>query len=81
MTDIMDDYLEDENTRRNIAKILNTSLGTDINEDEKKKAVSEIIIRLKQAALDRKSRRASGIAQLQEIIKEQARLKKLRIEL
>lgn len=81
VTDIMDDYLEDENTRRNIAKILNTSLGTDINEDEKKKAVLEIIIRLKQAALDRKSRRASGIAQLQEIIKEQARLKKLRIEL
>lgn len=81
VTDIMDDYLEDENTRRNIAKILNTSLGTDINEDEKKKAVSEIIIRLKQAALDRKSRRASGIAQLQEIIKEQARLKKLHIEL
>lgn len=81
VTDIMDDYLEDENTRRNIAKILNTSLGTDINEDEKKKAVSEIIIKLKQAALDRKSRRASGIAQLQEIIKEQARLRKLRIEL
>ena len=81
VTDIMDDYLEDENTRRNIAKILNTSLGTDINEDEKKKAVSEIIIKLKQAALDRKSRRASGIVQLQEIIKEQARLKKLRIEL
>ena len=80
-SNICDDYTDDIEKQKLLSKILNTNLGTNLSDDEKKKAITESILKIRQASLDEKSKNAKGIEEFQEIIKEQAILRKLRVDL
>ena len=80
-SNICDDYADDMEKQRLLSKILNTTLGTNLSDDEKKKAVTESILKIRQASLDEKSKNAKGIEEFQKIIKEQAILRKLHVDL
>ena len=64
-----------------VAGLFNASLKESLNNEEQKKAFSETIMKVKKNSLDYASRNASGIEELQKIIKEQAALKNLHISL
>ena len=80
-SNICDDYTEDMEKQKLLSKILNTTLGTNLSDDEKKKAITESILKIRQASLDEKSKNAKGIEEFQKIIEEQAILRKLRVDL
>lgn len=80
-SNICDDYTDDIEKQKLLSKILNTNLGTNLSDDEKKKAITESILKIRQASLDEKSKNAKGIEEFQKIIKEQAILRKLRVDL
>lgn len=80
-SNICDDYADDMEKQRLLSKILNTTLGTNLSDDEKKKAVTESILKIRQASLDEKSKNAKGIEEFQKIIEEQAILRKLHVDL
>ena len=80
-SNICDDYANDMEKQRLLSKILNTTLGTNLSDDEKKKAVTESILKIRQASLDEKSKNAKGIEEFQKIIEEQAILRKLHVDL
>lgn len=80
-SNICDDYADDVEKQRLLSKILNTTLGTNLSDDEKKKAVTESILKIRQASLDEKSKNAKGIEEFQKIIEEQAILRKLHVDL
>ena len=64
-----------------MAALFNASLKESLNNEEQKKAVSETVMKVRKSSLDAASRNAKDITQLQEIIKQQAALKNLRISL
>ena len=80
-SNICDDYADDMEKQRLLSKILNTTLWTNLSDDEKKKAVTESILKIRQASLDEKSKNAKGIEEFQKIIEEQAILRKLHVDL
>ena len=80
-SNICDDYADDMEKQRLLSQILNTTLGTNLSDDEKKKAVTESILKIRQASLDKKSKNAKGIEEFQKIIEEQAILRKLHVDL
>ena len=80
-SNICDDYTEDMEKQKLLSKILNKTLGTNLSDDEKKKAITESILKIRQASLDEKSKNAKGIEEFQKIIEEQAILRKLRVDL
>lgn len=80
-SNICDDYTEDMEKQKLLSKILNTTLGTNLSDDEKKKAITESILKIRQASLDEKSKNAKGIEEFQKVIEEQAILRKLCIDL
>ena len=80
-SNICDDYADDMEKQKLLSKILNTTLGTNLSDDEKKKAVTESILKIRQASLDEKSKNAKGIEEFQKIIEEQAILRKLHVDL
>ena len=80
-SNICDDYADDMEKQRLLSQILNTTLGTNLSDDEKKKAVTESILKIRQASLDEKSKNAKGIEEFQKIIEEQAILRKLHVDL
>ena len=80
-SNICDDYTEDMEKQKLLSKILNTTLGTNLSDDEKKKAITESILKIRQASLDEESKNAKGIEEFQKIIEEQSILRKLRVDL
>ena len=80
-SNICDNYADDMEKQRLLSKILNTTLGTNLSDDEKKKAITESILKIRQASLDEKSKNAKGIEEFQKIIEEQAILRKLHVDL
>ena len=80
-SNICDDYTEDMEKQKLLSKILNTTLGTNLSDDEKKKAITESILKIRQASLDEKSKNVKGIEEFQKIIEEQAILRKLHVDL
>jgi len=63
-SNICDDYTDDIEKQKLLSKILNTNLGTNLSDDEKKKAITESILKIRQASLDEKSKNAKGIASI-----------------
>ena len=80
-SNICDDYKEDIEKQKLLSKILNTDLGTNLSDDDKKKAITESILKIRQASLDEESKNAKGIEEFQKIIEEQSILRKLRVDL
>lgn len=79
--DILNHFINDEDQYRVVAALFNASLKESLNNEEQKKAFSETIMKVKKNSLDFASRNASGIQELQQLIKEQAALKNLHISL
>ncbi|MDO4268326.1 MAG: DNA primase [Eubacteriales bacterium] len=76
---ILNHFINDEEQYREVAGLFNASLKESLNNEEQKKAFSETVLRVRRHSLDEASRSAADIGQLQQIIKEQAALKTIRI--
>ncbi len=79
--EILNHFINDEEQYRVVAGLFNASLKESLDNEEQKKAFSETIMKVKKNSLDYASRHATGIEELQKIIKEQAALKNLHISL
>lgn len=65
-----------------MARILNTNiLEEDADNKDREKAVNDALLIIKRNSLEMKSRTTTDIMELQNIIKEQAKLKTLHISL
>lgn len=80
-SNIFDDYTEDIEKHKLLSKILNTTLGTNLSDGAKKKAIAESILKIRQSSLNEKSKNAVGMEEFQRVIEEQAYLRKLHIDL
>lgn len=73
---------EDGDEQREVAAVLNTNVLDDTaKSEEREKALNEAVFIIKKHSLDERSRNASGLEELQQIIREQAELKNLHISL
>ena len=70
-----------ESLNKEAAALFNAGLQESLNNEEQKKAFAETVMKVRKNSLDTASRNAKDIAQLQEIIKQQAALKQLHISL
>ena len=78
---ILSRFINDEDQYKEVAALFNASLKESLNNEEQKKAFAETVMKVRKNSLDTASRNAKDIAQLQEIIKQQAALKQLNISL
>ena len=78
---ILNHFINDEEQYKEVAALFNASLKESLNNEEQKKAFAETVMKVRKNSLDTASRNAKDIAQLQEIIKQQAALKQLHISL
>ena len=78
---ILSRFINDEDQYKKVAALFNASLKESLNNEEQKKAFAETVMKVRKNSLDTASRNAKDIAQLQEIIKQQAALKQLHISL
>ena len=78
---ILSRFINDEDQYKEVAALFNASLKESLNNEEQKKAFSETVMKVRKNSLDVASRNAKDIAQLQEIIKQQAALKTLQISI
>ena len=78
---ILSRFINDEDQYKEVAALFNASLKESLNNEEQKKAFLETVMKVRKNSLDTASRNAKDIAQLQEIIKQQAALKQLHISL
>ena len=78
---ILSRFINDEDQYNEVAALFNASLKESLNNEEQKKAFAETVMKVRKNSLDTASRNAKDIAQLQEIIKQQAALKQLHISL
>ena len=78
---ILSRFINDEDQYKEVAALFNASLKEALNNEEQKKAFAETVMKVRKNSLDTASRNAKDIAQLQEIIKQQAALKQLHISL
>ena len=76
---ILNHSINDEEQYKEAAALFNASLQESLNNEEQKKAFLETVLKVKKNSLDEASRRATDIGQLQQIIREQAALKTLKI--
>lgn len=78
---ILSRYINDEDQYKEVAALFNASLSDSLSNEEQKKAFSETVYKVRKNSLDMASKNAKDIAALQEIIRQQAALKQLRITL
>ena len=78
---ILSRFINDEDQYKEVAALFNASFKESLNNEEQKKAFAETVMKVRKNSLDTASRNAKDIAQLQEIIKQQAALKQLHISL
>lgn len=78
---ILNRFIEGEEQYREVAALFHASLADSLNNEERKKAFSETVKKIRKNSLDVQSRKATDIAQLQKIIKQQSELANLQITL
>ncbi len=78
---ILNQFIEGEEQYREVAALFHASLSESLNNEEQKKAFSETVKKIKKNSLEIQSRRATDIAQLQKIIRQQSELATLQISL
>lgn len=76
---ILNHFINDEEQYKEAAALFNASLQESLNNEEQKKAFQETVLKVRKNSLDEASRKATDIGQLQQIIREQAALKTLKI--
>lgn len=72
---------ESKEEQNQVAALFHTKLNDDMTSQEVERAFNETVIRIKKESLDYRNKHATDIAELQQIIKEQAQLQKLHISL
>ncbi|MCI8270051.1 MAG: DNA primase [Lachnospiraceae bacterium] len=77
--EILNYFINDEEQYREVAALFHARLEESLNNEEQKKAFSDIVYRVKKNSLEQASQKAADIGELQRIIREQAALKKLSI--
>ena len=76
------DIFEDVDKQRLVAKILQTELPFDISEDERERAVNDVIKKTKLARIDYElTQNAGDMAKFQELIMMKAKVSKMHISL
>ena len=78
---ILNRFIEGEEQYREVASLFHASLSESLNNEEQKKAFSETVKKIKKNSLEMQSRKATDIAQLQKIIRQQSELANLKISL
>lgn len=78
---ILNRFIEGEEQYREVAALFHASLADSLNNEEQKKAFSETVKKIKKNSLEVQSRRATDIAQLQNIIRQQSELASLQVTL
>lgn len=78
---ILNHFIEGEEQYREVAALFHASLSESLEHEEQKKAFLETVRKIKKHSLDERSRRASDIRELQEIIRQQSELANLQITL
>ena len=76
---ILNHFINDEEQYKEAAALFTASLQESLNNEEQKKAFLETVLKVRKNSLDEASRKATDIGQLQQIIREQAALKTLKI--
>ena len=77
---ILSHFINDEEEYKEVAALFNTSLS-ELTREEKERAFSETVKRVKRYSLEEKSRSVTDIASLQKLIQEQAKINTLNISL
>lgn len=77
--EILNHFINDEEQYREVAALFHARLEDSLNNEEQKKAFSDIVYRVKKNSLDHASQKATDISELQRIIQEQAALKMLSV--
>ena len=79
---ILNDYINDDEEYRDVALVFNTSIDeAQMSREDKEKAITETVKRIKKNSLDKAGRNAKDIKELQRIIREQSKLNSLHISL
>lgn len=78
---ILNSYMEEEEKEKKAAAVFHAQLGTALNREERDKALTDCIRRIRLASLDQATRSATSMDVLQNILKEKAALKTKKIEL
>ena len=76
--EILNHFINEEQYRE-VAALFHARLEDSLNNEEQKKAFSDIVYRVKKNSLDHASQKATDISELQRIIQEQAALKMLSV--
>jgi len=78
---ILNHFIENEEAYREVAALFNTTIDEQLSADERNKAITETVKRLKRNSLDIQSRSASDLTKLQEIFRSQKELDNLHLDL
>lgn len=76
--EILNHFINDDEQYKEAAALFHADLKGNLSREEQNKAFSETVYRVKKNSVDRMSRNASTIEEMQQMIREQAALKKLR---
>lgn len=76
---ILNHFINDEEQYKEVAALFHADLKESLNNEEQKKALSETVLKVRRSSLDEAMRTATDIGQIQQIIREQAALKTLKI--
>ena len=77
---ILNRFINDQEEYKEVAALFNTSV-TDLTKEEKERAFSETVMRVKRHSLEEQIRSTVDIGRLQELMKKQAELGGLHISL
>ena len=72
---ILDHFIADEDKCREITAIFNALLPEDTTEEEERSAISEAVLRVKEASLEKKSQDATDPGELMKYLEEKQQLK------
>ena len=78
---ILNHFINMEEEYRSVAAIFNTTLQDVSTKEEREKAVSDIVRKVKMNSLEQAGRQVSDLNALQQLLKQQARLRTLHISL
>lgn len=74
-------YFEDEQEHKKVAELFVSPIRAELSFNEQEKAINDAVIKIKKSSLEIKASKATDIAQLQQIIREQSELQKIHITL
>lgn len=78
---ILNQFIEGEEQYREVAALFHARLEESLSNEEQKKAFSETIKKIKRYSLEEKSKKATDIKELQDIIRQKSELAGLQISL